>query len=232
MRYVATTLRATALALPLSLAAAAMARAADVVETIRSSPQHQTLAQALEQAGMIETLRGEGPFTVFAPTDTAFAAVPEATMSTLLAPENRETLRTLLGYHVVEGEAITAAELPAEIETASGTLYVTQTDTGPTIASTPREAFGLVQDPETTAADELQDEAPQAQQEAAEAMAATGTTGQDAASGLLESVTGLFGAQPEAGARVAESGFEADNGVIHVIDHVLVPEAVVEEMAR
>jgi uncharacterized surface protein with fasciclin (FAS1) repeats len=232
MRYVATTLRATALALPLSLAAAAMAQAADVVETIRSSPQHQTLAQALEQAGMIETLRGEGPFTVFAPTDTAFAAVPEATMSSLLAPENRETLRTLLGYHIVEGEAITAAELPAEVETASGTLYVTQTDSGPTLASTPREAFGLVQDPETTAADELQDEAPQAQQEAAEAMAATGTTGQDAASGLLESVTGLFGAQPEEGARVAEAGLEADNGVIHVIDYVLVPAAVVEEMAR
>jgi uncharacterized surface protein with fasciclin (FAS1) repeats len=232
MRYAATALRATALALPLSLAAAATAQAADVVETIRSSPQHQTLAQALEQAGMAETLRGEGPFTVFAPTDTAFAAVPEATMSSLLAPENRETLRTLLGYHIVEGEAITAAELPAEVETASGTLYVTQTDTGPTLASTPREAFGLVQDPETTAADELQDEQPQAQQEAAEAMATTGTTGQDAASGLLESVTGLFGAQPEEGARVAESGLETDNGVVHAIDHVLVPEAVVEEMAR
>ena len=232
MRYVATTLRATALALPLSLAAAAMAQAADVVETIRSSPQHQTLARALEQAGMTETLRGEGPFTVFAPTDAAFAAVPEATMTALLAPENRETLRTLLGYHIVEGEAITAAELPAEVETASGTLYVTMTDSGPTLASTPREAFGLVQDPETTAADELQDEAPQAQQEAAEAMTTTGTTGQDAASGLLESVTELFGAQPEAGARVAETGLEADNGVIHVIDHVLVPEAVVEELAR
>jgi uncharacterized surface protein with fasciclin (FAS1) repeats len=232
MRNTTPTLRAIALALPLSLATAATAQAADVVETIRSSPQHQTLAQALEQAGMTETLRGEGPFTVFAPTDAAFAAVPEATMSTLLAPENRETLRTLLGYHVVEGEAITAAELPAEVETASGTLYVTQTDSGPTLASTPQEAFGLVQDPETTAADELQDEAPQAQQEAAEAMAATGTTGQDAASGLLESVTGLFGEQPEEGARVAETGLEADNGVVHVIDHVLVPEAVVEELAR
>lgn len=232
MRYAATTLKAAALALPLSLAAAATAQAADVVETIRSSPQHQTLARALEQAGMTETLRGEGPFTVFAPTDAAFAAVPETTMSTLLAPENRETLRTLLGYHVVEGEAITAAELPAEVETASGTLYVTMTDTGPTLASTPREAFGLVQDPETTAADELQDEQPQAQQEAAEAMATTGTTGQDAASGLLESVTELFGAQPEAGARVAEASLEADNGVVYAIDHVLVPEAVVEELAR
>ena len=77
-----------------------------------------------------------------------------------------------------------------------------------------------------------QDEQPQAQQEAAEAMATTGTTGQDAASGLLESVTGLFGAQPEAGARVAETGLEADNGVVHAIDHVLVPAAVVEAMAR
>ncbi len=83
----------------------------------------------------------------------------------------RKSLRTLLGYHIAEGEAITAAELPAEVETQSGTLYVTMTDAGPTLASTPREAFGLVQDPETTAADELQDEAPQAQQEAAEAMA-------------------------------------------------------------
>ncbi len=232
MRYVATALRATALALPLSLAAAATAQAADVVETIQSSPQHQTLARALAQAGMTETLRGEGPFTVFAPTDTAFAAVPEATMSSLLAPENRETLRTLLGYHIVEGEAITAAELPAEVETASGTLYITMTDAGPVVSRSPQEAFGLVQDPETTAADELQDEQPQAQQEAAEVMATTGTTGQDAASGLLESVTELFGAQPEEGVRVAESGLEADNGVVHAIDSVLVPEAVVEELAR
>ncbi len=232
MRYTATTLKAAALALPLSLASAAKAQAADVVETIRGSEQLQTLARALEQAGMTETLRGEGPFTVFAPTDAAFEAVPDATMIALLAPENRETLRTLLGYHIVEGEAITAADLPAEVETASGTLYITRTDTGLTVASTPREAFGLVQDPETTSADELQDEQPQAQQEAAEALAATGTTGQDAASGLLESVTELFGAQPEEGARVAESGLEADNGVIHVIDYVLVPTAVVEELAR
>ena len=222
----------SALALPLAFGAIP-AHAADLVETIRDTTQLETFARALEQAGMTETLRGEGPTTVFAPTDAAFEALPDATVEALFADDNRDALETLLGYHVVQGERVTAAELPAEVETESGTLYITMTDAGPVIARSPQEAFGLVQEPEATAADELQDEEPQAQQEAAEVVAATGTTGQDAASGLLEAITDLFGAGPEEeekGVRITGADLAADNGVIHLIDYVLVPPAVVEQL--
>ncbi len=231
MRYATTALKAAALALPLSFGAAT-AQAADVVETIQGSAQLATFARALEQAGMTETLRGEGPYTVFAPSDAAFDALPDETVTALFAAENQEALRTLLGYHIVEGERLAAAELPEEVETESGTVYVTMTDAGPMITRSEREAFGLLQEPEAEAADELQDEEPQAQQEAAEAAAETGTTGQDAAAGMLEAVTGLFGAAPEEGVQIIEADLEADNGAIHVIDHVLVPDEVVEGLSR
>jgi uncharacterized surface protein with fasciclin (FAS1) repeats len=233
MRYGRNVLQATALALPLSFGAVP-AHAADLVETIRDTAQLETFARALEQAGMTETLRGEGPITIFAPTDEAFEALPDATVEALFADDNRDALETLLGYHIVPGERITAAELPTEVETESGTLYVTMTDAGPVIARSPQEAFGLVQDPEVTAADELQDEEPQAQQRAAEAVATTGTVGQDAAIGILDAVTDLFGAGPEEekGVRITEADLAADNGVIHVVDYVLVPPAVVEQLPR
>ncbi len=234
MRYSTTALTAAALALPLGFAAAP-ARAADVVETIRTSGQLTTFARALEQAGMAEDLRAADQVTVFAPSDAAFAALPATTTDALFAAENQDALRELLGYHIVPGEAIAAEELPEEVETESGTLYITRTDTGLAINRTPQQAFGMVQDPEVTAADELQDEAPQAQQRAADAgVTDTGTVGQDAATGLLASVTELFGAGPEAGQGVpiAEGDIAADNGVVHVIDYVLVPDTVVEAMTR
>lgn len=231
MRYTTTALKAAALALPLSFGAVT-AQAADLVETIQGTGQLATFARALEQAGTTETLRGEGPYTVFAPTDAAFEALPDETVTALFAPENQEALRTLLGYHIVEGERLSTAELPAEVETESGTLYITMTDAGPMITRSEREAFGLLQEPEATSASELQDEEPQAQQEAAEATAATGTTGQDAAAGVLEAVTELFGAEPEEGVRIVEADLEADNGAIHIIDYVLVPAEVIEGMSR
>jgi len=83
---------------------AANARAgADIVDTAVAAGQFKTLAAALQAAGLVETLKGAGPFTVFAPTDAAFAALPEGTVESLLKPENREKLTAILTYHVVPG---------------------------------------------------------------------------------------------------------------------------------
>ena len=75
----------------------------DIVETAVAAGQLKTLAAALESAGLIEALKGNGPLTVFAPTDEAFAKLPAGTVETLLKPENKEKLKAVLLYHVVPG---------------------------------------------------------------------------------------------------------------------------------
>jgi uncharacterized surface protein with fasciclin (FAS1) repeats len=75
----------------------------NIVENAIHSKDHTTLVAAVKAAGLVETLEGAGPFTVFAPTNAAFAALPEGTVSTLLKPENKETLVKVLTYHVVAG---------------------------------------------------------------------------------------------------------------------------------
>jgi uncharacterized surface protein with fasciclin (FAS1) repeats len=75
----------------------------NIVQNAIHSKDHTTLVAALKAAGLVETLEGSGPFTVFAPTNAAFAALPEGTVSTLLKPENKETLVKVLTYHVVAG---------------------------------------------------------------------------------------------------------------------------------
>ena len=75
----------------------------DIVETAVSAGSFQTLTAALEAAGLVETLKGKGPFTVFAPTDEAFAKLPEGTVKSLLKPENKQKLTAILTYHVVAG---------------------------------------------------------------------------------------------------------------------------------
>ncbi|MCL4811235.1 MAG: fasciclin domain-containing protein [Vicinamibacteraceae bacterium] len=93
----------TILALGLS-AAAPQAASKDIVDTAVANGSFKTLATALQAAGLVETLKGDGPFTVFAPTDAAFAKLPAGTVESLLKPENREKLRRVLTYHVVAGK--------------------------------------------------------------------------------------------------------------------------------
>ncbi len=76
----------------------------DIVDTAVSAGQFNTLAAALEAADLVDTLKGDGPFTVFAPTDEAFAKLPEGTVEHLLKPENRDQLVAILTYHVVPGK--------------------------------------------------------------------------------------------------------------------------------
>lgn len=97
------TLAAAALSTAALLAAPAFAQEADIVDTAIAAGNFTTLAAALDAAGLVETLKGEGPFTVFAPTDAAFAALPAGTVENLLLPENREQLAAILTYHVVPG---------------------------------------------------------------------------------------------------------------------------------
>jgi uncharacterized surface protein with fasciclin (FAS1) repeats len=92
-------------ALALSLGSSA-AYAADIVDTAVSNGSFKTLVAAVEAAGLAETLKGEGPFTVFAPTDEAFASLPEGTVDDLLKPENKEKLTKILTYHVVSGKVM------------------------------------------------------------------------------------------------------------------------------
>ncbi|MCR9152435.1 MAG: fasciclin domain-containing protein [Rhodobacteraceae bacterium] len=80
--------------------------AKDIVDTAVAAGSFSTLVAAVEAAGLVETLKGEGPFTVFAPTDDAFAALPEGTVENLLKPENKDQLVAVLTYHVVPGKVM------------------------------------------------------------------------------------------------------------------------------
>jgi uncharacterized surface protein with fasciclin (FAS1) repeats len=88
----------------------------DIVDTAVAAGSFQTLVAAVQAAGLVETLKGDGPFTVFAPTDEAFAALPEGTVETLLKPENKDKLIAILTYHVVGG-SVTSSDV-VELDSA------------------------------------------------------------------------------------------------------------------
>ena len=87
-------------------AATTSSYAADIVDTAAGNENFSTLVAAVKAAGLVETLKGDGPFTVFAPTDAAFAKLPEGTVESLLLPENKDKLIAILTYHVVPGNVM------------------------------------------------------------------------------------------------------------------------------
>ena len=107
---------------------AAMYASKDIIDNAVNSADHTTLVAAVKAAGLVDTLKGKGPFTVFAPTNEAFAKLPAGTVDTLLKPENKATLTKILTYHVASGKwdghalakAIKAGNGKAEIATVSG----------------------------------------------------------------------------------------------------------------
>ncbi|NIA68877.1 fasciclin domain-containing protein [Pelagibius litoralis] len=105
MKTLSRALFAAAVAAPLALSSVA-AKAADIVDTAASAGQFNTLVAAVQAAGLVETLKGDGPFTVFAPTDEAFAKLPAGTVEDLLKPENKDQLVAILTYHVVAGKVM------------------------------------------------------------------------------------------------------------------------------
>jgi uncharacterized surface protein with fasciclin (FAS1) repeats len=144
--------------------------AADIIQTAVSAGNFETLAKALDAAGLVGDLKGDGPFTVFAPTDEAFAHLPDGTLEALLRPENRDRLASILTYHVVPGR-VSAAE-----------------------ASNIRAAPTL--------------------------------------NGQRLSVGSEGGGLSVGGASVVAADIEASNGVIHVIDRVLLPREGATSAAR
>lgn len=134
----------------------------DIVDTAVAAGSFTTLVTAVQAAGLVETLKGEGPFTVFAPTDAAFAALPAGTVDNLLKPENKEQLAAVLTYHVLPGKVMSG-------DIAGKTLEAT-TVQGSTVAI-------------------------------------------DASNGVKVD-----------GANVIAADIEATNGVIHVIDAVILPD--------
>ncbi len=145
----------------------------DIVDNAVNSKDHTTLVAAVKAAGLVDTLKGSGPFTVFAPTNAAFAALPAGTVDTLLKPENKAALTGVLTYHVVPGN-IDAKSLVAKIKAGKGSATLTTVQGE---ALTARSAGGAV-----TITD------------------AKGNT-----------------------AKVSIADVHQKNGVIHVIDRVLLP---------
>src|SRR5690606_20355466 len=95
----------------------------DIIDNAVNSADHTTLVAAVQAAGLVETLKGDGPFTVLAPVNAAFEALPAGTVDTLLKPENKDQLAGILTYHVVAGD-IHSPDLVKMIEEAGGTLNV------------------------------------------------------------------------------------------------------------
>lgn len=133
----------------------------DIVDTAVNAGSFGTLVAAVQAAGLVDTLKGDGPFTVFAPTDEAFAALPEGTVEMLLKPENKEKLVSILTYHVVPSKVMSGdiAGKKAEVGTVEGSKAMV-----------------------------------------------------DATDGVMID-----------GAKVVSADIEASNGVIHVIDQVIMP---------
>jgi len=117
---------ATALAL-----AALSAQAADIVDTAVAAGNFKTLVTALKAAGLVDTLKGKGPFTVFAPTDDAFAKIPKADLDALLA--NKAKLKSVLTYHVVSGKVMSNAIKPGMVKSVQGAQLKIDTMGGVTV---------------------------------------------------------------------------------------------------
>ena len=113
-----TTIALTAAASLLAGTAFAGGHSKDIVDTAVDAGTFGTLVAAVEAAGLVDTLKGEGPFTVFAPTDEAFAALPEGTVENLLLPENKDQLVAILTYHVVPGKVM-STDLTDDMEAAT-----------------------------------------------------------------------------------------------------------------
>jgi uncharacterized surface protein with fasciclin (FAS1) repeats len=119
-----TAILTSALTLPVAQAAdksaTPPAATQDIVAVATGAGSFKTLVAAVQAAGLVETLQGKGPFTVFAPTDEAFAKLPSGTVEGLLKPENKDKLAAILTYHVVSGKVMAADVKTGEVKTVNG----------------------------------------------------------------------------------------------------------------
>ena len=109
----------------------------DIVDVAAENGSFTTLVAAVKAAGLVDTLKGDGPFTVFAPTDEAFAALPEGTVEMLLKPENKDKLVAILTYHVVPGKIMAAEVMKlSSAETVQGETVMVAIDDGNVMINT------------------------------------------------------------------------------------------------
>ncbi|CAN5192018.1 fasciclin domain-containing protein [soil metagenome] len=123
---------------------AAMLASKDIIDNAVNSKDHTTLVAAVKAAGLVETLKGPGPFTVFAPTNAAFAALPAGTVDSLLKPENKPTLTKILTYHVVAGK-MDAAALSKAVMSGGGKAML-KTVSGGILTATAKGGAVMVSD--------------------------------------------------------------------------------------
>ena len=129
---------------------AAMYPGKDIIDNAVNSRDHTTLVAAVKAAGLVDTLKGSGPFTVFAPTNSAFSMLPAGTVDTLLKPENKGTLTQVLTYHVVPGR-IDAAALAQQIRAGGGKAML-KTASGGTLTASMRGSDVVIMDVKGNAA--------------------------------------------------------------------------------
>ena len=115
---------------PTGASPAPMAAGKDIVAIASGDAQFKTLTKALGSAGLVTTLQGKGPFTVFAPTDAAFAALPKGTVENLLKPENKATLTKILTYHVVPGSVVSTSLKSGDVKSVEGSSLKVAVSTG------------------------------------------------------------------------------------------------------
>lgn len=121
-------MKKTLIASMLALSALGAAQAADIVDTAVSAGSFKTLVTAVQAAGLVDTLKGPGPFTVFAPTDDAFAKIPKATLDALL--KDKAALTKVLTYHVVPGRVMANDVKPGMVKTVQGGMITVSTTGG------------------------------------------------------------------------------------------------------
>ena len=214
MSHYAALPRAVALAVPITLSAWTV-QAADIIQTAEQVGRYNGFLQLLDAAGMVEMLKGKGPFTVFAPTDEAFGQLPPGTLDWLVVEEGRKPLEAVIQSHIVAGTAILEEDLlgrAVEVPTlGGGTLAIY--GTAAAILLVPIEA--------TITEVEWQAE----QKSETMAVSAIVVEAQDSVAGADRPATRaeqeLMGV-----AMVVEPDIKADNGVIHGIDVVLLPPEV------
>ncbi|MBD1396625.1 fasciclin domain-containing protein [Pontibacter sp. JH31] len=117
----------------------------DIVDNAVNSKDHTTLVAAVKAAGLVETLKGKGPFTVFAPTNDAFENLPDGTVETLLKPENKATLTKVLTYHVVPGR-LDGSKIMSEIKAGKGKATFTTVSGGKLMATMNGDRNIVIQD--------------------------------------------------------------------------------------
>lgn len=209
------TLRTTAAAAALALGLAGPAAAAPIAETAaEQSSAFAVVTLLLKQSGVYEELQAEGPFTLFAPTDNAFAKLPDETMAALLDPANRETLATLLRNHVVQGEmpAGSFIDQQKEIETLAGNTITVEGE-GELLLRNPAAPYLTTHEGQ-----------PALESAILEASVPLVTI-LDAGGGATPGEGGDDGVD---GSVVILPDITADNGIIHAISDVLVPQGATE----